>query len=91
MSIKAERKRLRKMFAVGQRITWGSGAVSHSIVEVRDDGLLVDVSDEPNTQDVRGVTQSADGRLLQLVTWDSYDRGNGPPRYADGTEPRKGR
>lgn len=37
---RAVRKKQRRKFKVGDDVTWGTGALSHEVIEVRRDGLV---------------------------------------------------
>jgi hypothetical protein len=41
---RAVRKKMRRRFKVGNMVTWGLKVVANRVVEVTDDGLLVDAS-----------------------------------------------
>lgn len=43
---RAEKKRERKRFKPGDVVTWGERVVSHRVLEVRADGLIVDASSQ---------------------------------------------
>jgi hypothetical protein len=45
---RAERKKLQKYFRVGDLVTWGSKRVARFVVEVRETGVMVDVSSDEN-------------------------------------------
>lgn len=44
MGNRAARKKLAKKFKVGDLVTWGSGELSHIVIEVRADGVVVDAA-----------------------------------------------
>jgi len=88
---RAERKKARRSFKVGDVVTWGTGILSHVVVEVKEEGLIVDT-----TSDDFGARQP-DGRKHVLVLFDTNIRkyegyftatSKGPPRHSDA-EPDK--
>lgn len=40
----AELRKWRAKFKVGDLVTWGNGSISHSVVEIRHHGVVVDAS-----------------------------------------------
>ena len=79
----AERKRVAKAFKKGDVVTWGRGICSHVVVEVRETGLLVDVTSRPDARHYAQLTP--DGRRVLFVTFDGNNRnhgGRGPIRHS---------
>ena len=88
---RAERKKAKRSFKVGDVVTWGDGCISHVVIDVRDDGVVVD------TTSVELGMKHADGRYSLLVLYDGNIRryegyftatSKGPPRHSDA-EPDK--
>lgn len=88
---RAERKKARRSFKVGDVVTWGDGCISHVVVEVKTEGLVVDTS-----SGTFGAIQP-DGRRHMLVLFDRNMRisegyhtatSKGPPRHSEN-EPDK--
>ena len=77
MTRRANIKKLRKQFHVGDRVTWGREVSSHVVVAADDTGVTVDVSRERDAH-VWGVAQP-DGRFFHRVPFHS-DRGVPPLR-----------
>ncbi len=44
MTQRAANKKLRSKIRVGSVVTWGNGAWSHRVIEVRDTGIVVDAT-----------------------------------------------
>lgn len=68
---RAERKKLRKQFKVGDVVTWGTGAVAHYVVEVKETGVVVDATSV--------------GYGMLFVSYDENNRdrsGRGPVRHS---------
>lgn len=73
MTRRAVRKKLFRRFKVGDLVTWGSGQVSHPVVEVTRMGVVVDASSIGWTS-----------RLLVEFAPGARGRGHrGPPRFPD--------
>jgi hypothetical protein len=69
---RAERKKLKKKFQVGDIVTWGREAIAHRVLEVRDDGLVVDA------------TAHGFGHLFVAYDGNNRDRaGRGPLKKID--------
>lgn len=69
---RAERKKLQKQFNVGDVVTWGTGAVAHRIIEVKETGVIVDA---------RSI-----GFGMLFVSYDKNNRdgcGRGPVRHCN--------
>lgn len=81
---RAERKRLKKTYKVGDLITWGSGELSHRVVEVQEHGVIVDVTGTEGAE--IWAKRQKDGRHYHLfVAFDRNNRsrsGRGPIRHA---------
>lgn len=77
---RAQRKRARKQFAVGDVVTWGTGLISHRVVEVTDRGCVVDVTScvarDPAAR--WWSVERPDGTYVLLVLFDSNMQRNGP-------------
>ena len=82
MSKRAQKKKLQKQYKVGDRITWGTGAVFHEIVAVRSTGVVVDVSSQKDAKYFAEL--QPDGRYFLFVAFDRNNRnrsGRGPIRH----------
>ena len=64
MGLRALRKKLRNKIHVGDSVTWGLQRVSNVVLEVQDEGVVVDASDQ--------------GLGRYFVTWEGGERGRGP-------------
>lgn len=78
---RAQRKKAKKSFKVGDVITWGLGKISHVISGVTDRGVLVDVTscakDKTSNIDHWALRQP-NGRYFLLVLYDHNTQGPGP-------------
>jgi hypothetical protein len=75
---RAELKKLRHAFKAGDIITWGLGRISHRVLEVRMDGVVVDA------------TSAGFGKLF--VSFDKNNRdpnGRGPIRHSTDEPDKK--
>jgi hypothetical protein len=84
---RAERKKVMKQFKLGDSVTWGNGATSHCVVEVRPTGVVVDVTSQKDAKHF--AEQRTDGRLFLFVAFDRNNRnrsGRGPVRHAAPTK-----
>lgn len=41
---RAQRKKAKRKFKVGDAVTWGTGAISHRVIEVQEHGVVVDAT-----------------------------------------------
>lgn len=77
---RAIRKRMQKRFRVGDVVTWGHGLVSHRVIAVHANGVVVDTTST-------GIGRSDDlGRLVMLIEFapgSHSHRCPGPPRHSD--------
>lgn len=76
MGKRAELKRKRKSFKVGDVVTWGNGRLSHKVVDVCPTGVTVD-----STSSGFGDKQE-DGRLFMFVRFDHGPQGRGLVRHS---------
>ena len=77
MTRRAERKRLRRKFKVGDLVTWGAGRVAHPVIDVTALGVVVD-----STASGFGHADRH-GRLTMLIEFAPGSRSHhspGPPR-----------
>lgn len=77
MTQRAEIKKLKRKLNIGDDVTWGNGNKKHKIVDITDDGIVVDVTDEIDC-DIWAAKQS-DGRFFYGVPFHS-NRGTAPIR-----------
>lgn len=92
---RAERKKARKQFHVGDVITWELGICAHRIVEVHDTGVTIDVTSHsggsPGTDARYYGDIQPDGKIFFFVAFDKNNRqhgGRGPIVHTD-MEPDK--
>jgi|SRR5579863_5073241 len=86
---RAERKKAQRQFKVGDIVTWGDGFIAHRVVEVRVEGVVVDVTSQTDAHFF--ADPQPDGRFFLLVSFDRNHRarsGRGPVRHSD-MEPDK--
>jgi len=75
----AIRKKMRRQFKTGDVITWGTGAVAHSVIDVVELGVVVDSTSSGFGRRLR------DGRLTLLIEFapgSKSKRCHGPPRHS---------
>ena len=68
-STKKEHRRFLKKIRVGDLVTWGNSLSSHSILEIKPDGVLVDLGDD-NTSDTYQWYQKNDN--LGVIPGDTF-------------------
>ena len=79
-STRKEHQRLKKKLKVGDYVTWGLGIISHKVVEIKGDGVKVDVTDDPRASQYCGKRE--DGKYYHFVAFAS--RGESDLRIVDG-------
>lgn len=75
---RATRKKMRPKFKVGDVVTWDLGLVSHRVIEVRKDGVVVD-----STSASYGKIKN--GRRYMLIAFAPASKSKrcpGPPRHS---------
>lgn len=77
MTQRAEIKKLKRQLNIGDFITWGNGSKKHKIIDITNDGVIVDVTGEIDC-DIWAAKQS-DGRFFYCVPFHS-NRGTAPIR-----------
>lgn len=77
MTQRADIKKLRRQLNIGDDVTWGNGLKKHKIVDITNDGIVVDVTGEPEC-DIWAAKQS-DGRFFYGIPFHS-NRGTDPIR-----------
>ena len=63
MGLRAQRKKNKRKFKVGDIVTWGLGVSHHPVLEVHDEGVVVD---------------GGPGFSRLFVTWEGGRPGRGP-------------
>lgn len=77
MTQRADIKKLRRQLNIGDYVTWGDANKNHKIVDITNDGVIVDVTGETDC-DIWAAKQS-DGRFCYGVPFHS-NRGIAPIR-----------
>lgn len=69
MTQRAEIKKLKRQLSIGDDVTWGNANKKHKIVDITNDGVIVDVTGEIDC-DIWAAKQS-DGRFFHRVPFHS--------------------
>ena len=64
-STKKEHRRFLKKIRVGDLVTWGLVLTSHSILEIKPDGVLVDLGDGSSAPHIK--PRSSDNKIVYFV------------------------
>lgn len=70
-------RRLKKKIKIGDVVTWGRGILYHKVIEIRGNGILVDVSNDPKAKGY--TTKHSDGKWYYFVPFSS--RGESEIRF----------
>jgi hypothetical protein len=46
-STRTNHRRLKKKLKIGDQVTWGKCLLIHEVIEIKGDGIIVDVSNDP--------------------------------------------
>lgn len=63
-STKKEHRRFLKKIRVGDLVTWGNGLTSHSVLEIKPDGVLVDLGDGSSAPHIK---PRSGGKIVYFV------------------------
>lgn len=66
-STKKEHRRFLKKIRIGDLVTWGNGLTSHSVLEIKPDGVLVDLGDGSSAPHIK--PRSSDGKIVYFVNF----------------------
>lgn len=76
---RAQRKKAMRQFKPGDVVTWGAGTVAHRVVEVCEDGVVVDVTSYSDDRFIDiWARQQPDGKYFMTVLYDHNVQGPGP-------------
>ncbi len=64
-STKKEHRRFLKKIRIGDLITWGNGLTSHSVLEIKPDGILVDLGDGSSAPHIK--SRVSDNKIVYFV------------------------
>ncbi len=66
-STKKEHRRFLKKIRIGDLVTWGNGLSSHSVLEIKPDGVLVDLGDGSSAPHIK--PRISDGKIVYFVNF----------------------